>query len=204
MDLKTKWEQLHQSKLSESTISEEDMKLAFKTESKLAVSQLIRSLRVNAYWGIAIIFCIFSLMLLSRGSWEALLTLGVLNCILIAGFILLRFKTKELRVQSEEENNVKAHIKLTLSIVNKAFRQERIYYAICGPIIIICSMLYSKIIGGHSIAEAFNNTHFFKVVLLSMIIISPLSYHLGKLLTKKGFEPYINQLEAILAQTEEH
>lgn len=193
MEIHKEWEQLNQKKYSNQSLKTGEILNAITSESSSALHQINRGLIIKSHWALGFIIIFSIIMILSKETLQAVITLGIVNLIYIIGFLTIKLEAKRINTGLSDKGNILECLKSNARIIKRAFYFEMTLFVFSSPLITLCSMVYINLINGHTYDTLLHNSSFLIAAIIMCTINTPLVYFFGKKLNKKYFASYLKK-----------
>jgi uncharacterized membrane protein len=194
MEIYKEWEQLNQKIFSDKYLKNEDIMNAITSESKSAIHQIKRGLKIKSLWVVGFIVLFSTLMFLSREIPEATIAVGIINFIYVIFLIVSIFMVRGINENFSEKDNVLQNLQLNARIIKKVLTFEELIFAFNAPLITMSSLFWASLRRGNTLNTLLHDSRFLTIAIVMCVISVPLVYFPGKYLNKKSFGNHLDKL----------
>ena len=202
MDLHKEWQKLQAEKFEQPQLKKEEIMEAIYKESKSTISTLTRNMLYKAYWTIGLFTVFGAVFLASLGNTELALVSGICVAYFLIGMIGVYSQYRKLAALGDIGGQTLTVLKSYYKRIKNALLFEEVLGMFFYPIAAVCGILFSLIYLGKTIEEVFANQQMLIIMLVCITILTPLGVIAARLMNKKAFGGFINQLKDHIKELE--
>ena len=194
MDINKQWRELEQAKFSHSQLNKEMIMQAIHTESRSTITKLKSRLKAKLNWVKFFIICFTAFAVFYYNNLSIVfIMIGAITIYSLA-FWMLWQDYKKLGVIPNFENSALQHMKVNLSVIRAAIKNETMWGFIIMPCAILGGIALSGLIRGKSIGQSLELLSSWSYALF-VVVLAAVVMFLAIKANDSAFGQHIKQLE---------